>query len=71
MKLGELKIKLEDNREQSEKKMKPLEVKISILKKTTLDCNVEYVLDLERGIISTQVLGLNEGVHEIKSQTKI
>lgn len=63
-------MKLEDNWEHSEKKMKPIEVKMSILKKTTLDCNVEYLI-LERGIISTQVLGLNEGVHEIKSQTKL
>ena len=50
--------------------MKPIEVKISILKRTTLDCNVEDLI-LERAIMFTPVLGLNEGVHEIKSQTKL
>ena len=50
--------------------MKPIEVKISVLKKTTLDCNVEDLI-LERAIMFTPVLGLNEGVHEIKSQTKL
>ena len=67
--LEELKMKLKDETEQSEKKIKPMLVKISYLRKILN--RIKEDLIPEWPIVFTKVLGLNEGFHEIQPKKEL
>ena len=62
-------MKLKDEREQSEKKIKPMLVEILDLRK--ISNRIKEDLILEWDSVFTKVLGPNEGFHEIQPQKEL